>query len=50
LIEFKKSKKFVISYAEIMDEHSYYVASVSDKIYLNPSGEILLNGFSQQVF
>ncbi|OYU95825.1 MAG: signal peptide peptidase SppA [Bacteroidetes bacterium B1(2017)] len=50
LIEFKKSKKFIISYAEIMDEHSYYVASVSDKIYLNPSGEMLLNGFSQQVF
>jgi protease-4 len=50
LIEFKKTKKFIISYAEIMDEHSYYVASVSDKIYLNPSGEILLNGFSQQVF
>ncbi|MCF8427703.1 MAG: signal peptide peptidase SppA [Bacteroidia bacterium] len=50
LIEFKKSGKFIISYAEIMDEHSYYVASVSDKIYLNPSGELLLNGFSQQVF
>ena len=50
LIKFKKSGKFIISYAEIMDEHSYYVASVSDKIYLNPSGEILLNGFSQQVF
>jgi protease-4 len=50
LIKFKKSGKFIISYAEIMDEHSYYVASISDKIYLNPSGEILLNGFSQQVF
>lgn len=50
LIEFKKSGKFIVAYAEIMDEHSYYVASVSDKIYLNPAGEILLNGFSQQVF
>ena len=50
LIEFKKSKKFIYAYAEIMDEHSYYVASVSDKIFLNPSGELLLNGFSQQVF
>ncbi len=50
LIAFKKTGKFIISYAEIMDEHSYYVASVADKIYLNPSGEILLNGFSQQVF
>ncbi|MCE2741650.1 MAG: signal peptide peptidase SppA [Sphingobacteriales bacterium] len=49
LIDFKKSGKFIIAYAEIMDEHSYYVASVADKIYLNPTGEILLNGFSQQV-
>lgn len=50
LIEFKKTKKFIIAYAEVMDEHSYYVASVADKIYLNPSGEIILNGFVQQVF
>ena len=49
LIDFKTSGKFIIAYAEIMDEHSYYVASVADKIYLNPTGEILLNGFSQQV-
>lgn len=49
LIQFKKSGKFIIAYAEIMDEHSYYVASVADKVYLNPTGEILLNGFSQQV-
>ncbi|MDP1728347.1 MAG: signal peptide peptidase SppA [Bacteroidota bacterium] len=50
LIKFKKSKKFIYAYAELMDEHSYYVASVADRIYLNPSGDILLNGFSQQVF
>lgn len=50
LIDFKKSGKFIIAYAEIMDEHSYYVAAVADKVYLNPTGEILLNGFSQQVF
>ena len=50
LIDFKKSGKFIVAYAEIMDEHSYYVASVADRVYLNPNGEILLNGFSQQVF
>jgi protease-4 len=49
LINFKKSGKFIIAYGEYMDEHAYYVASVSDKVFLNPSGEILLNGFSQQV-
>ncbi|MFN4083226.1 MAG: signal peptide peptidase SppA [Bacteroidia bacterium] len=50
LIAFKtNSGKFIIAYGEFMDEHSYYVASVADKIYLNPAGQILLNGFSSQV-
>jgi protease-4 len=46
LIEFKKSKKFIIAYGEMIEEHAYYVASVADKIYLNPSGELLIDGFS----
>jgi protease IV len=49
LIEFKKSKKFIVAYAEMMDEHGYYLASTADKIYINPSGELLLNGMSSQV-
>ncbi len=49
LIKFKKSGKFIYAYGEYMDEHAYYVASISDKIFLNPAGELLLNGFSQQV-
>lgn len=46
LIEFKKSNKFVIAYGEMMEEHSYYLASVADEIYLNPAGELLIDGFS----
>jgi protease-4 len=46
LIEFRKSKKFVIAYGEVIDEHGYYIASVADKVYMNPSGIILLDGFS----
>jgi protease-4 len=46
LIEFKKSKKFIIAYGEIYTQGSYYIASVADKIYLNPSGDMLFNGFS----
>ncbi len=46
LLDFKKSKKFIVAYGEVMEEHSYYLASVADKIYLNPSGELLINGFS----
>jgi protease IV len=46
LIAFKKSKKFVIAYGEVIDEHGYYIASVADEVYMNPSGFILLDGFS----
>ncbi len=46
LLEFKKSKKFIIAYGEMMEEHAYYLASVADKIYLNPTGDMLFNGFS----
>jgi protease-4 len=46
LQEFKKSKKFVVAYGEMMEEHSYYLASVADKIYMHPTGDMLFNGFS----
>ncbi|TAE79202.1 MAG: signal peptide peptidase SppA [Bacteroidetes bacterium] len=46
LIDFKKSKKFIIAYGEVMEEHSYYLASVADEIYINPAGELLIDGFS----
>ncbi len=46
IIEFKKSKKFVYAYGEIIEEHGYYIASVSDKVYINPTGTMLLDGFA----
>jgi protease IV len=48
LIDFKKSKKFVYSYAETMTEKAYYLASVADKIYLNPAGGMEWNGLSAE--
>ncbi|HRY34246.1 MAG TPA: signal peptide peptidase SppA [Bacteroidales bacterium] len=38
LTEFKKSGKFIVSYADYYTQLSYYLASVSDKIFLNPQG------------
>ncbi len=49
LIVFKKSKKFVIAYGELADQKSYYLCSVADKVYLNPAGELVLNGLSSDV-
>jgi protease-4 len=49
LIDFKKSGKFVVAYAEIYTQEFYYLASVADKVYINPKGIFLFRGFSQQV-
>lgn len=48
LLEFKKSKKFVVTYGESYSEKGYYLASVADKIYLNPAGGIEWNGMSAE--
>ncbi len=44
LIDFKESGKFIISYGEIYTERSYYLASVADKLALNPKGTMGLMG------
>ncbi|GAB4018681.1 signal peptide peptidase SppA [Spirosoma migulaei] len=49
LIDFKQSKKFVYAYAEGMSEKGYYLASVADKIYLNPAGELEWNGLNAEL-
>jgi protease IV len=49
LIDFKKSKKFIISYSEFYTQKSYYLASVANEIYLNPAGSMDWKGMSAQV-
>jgi protease-4 len=49
LIDFKTSGKFIIAYSEAYDQSFYYLASVADKIYLNPKGDLEFKGFSQQI-
>jgi len=49
LIDFKKSGKFVVAYAEIYTQSFYYLASVADKVYINPKGIFEFNGFSSDV-
>ena len=48
LIEFKKSGKFILSYAEAYSQSAYYLASVSDKIYMLPDGIIDIHGMASQ--
>ena len=49
LINFKKSGKFIIAYSEVYSQGSYYLASVANKVYLNPQGILELKGFSSQI-
>jgi protease-4 len=49
LIDFKTSGKFIVSYSEGYSQKAYYLASVSDKIFLNPVGSIDFKGLSGQV-
>jgi protease IV len=49
LAEFKATGKFIISYANSYDQSAYYLASLSDKIYLNPDGMILFKGLNAQI-
>lgn len=49
LKEFKKSGKFVISYSDNYSQRMYYVASVADKVYLNPAGYMSFNGLAAEM-
>lgn len=49
LIEFKKSKKFIIAYAEYYSAGAYYLASTADKIYMHPEGLIDFKGQAAQL-
>ena len=48
LISFKESGKFIISYAESYSQSAYYLASVSDNIYMLPDGVLDIHGLASQ--
>ena len=49
LIEFKDSGKFIACYGETYSQSAYYLASVADKIWLNPEGMLDLHGMASQI-
>jgi protease IV len=49
LVDFKKSGKFIVAYADIYTHSNYYLASTADKILLNPSGVIEFQGLSAEI-
>ena len=45
LVDFKKSGKWIVAYGDQYTQSTYYLASVADKVWLNPSGMIDWRGF-----
>jgi len=49
LLQFKKSGKFIISYSDDYTQRAYYLATVADKVYLNPQGCVGIKGLAAEL-
>ncbi len=49
LLKFKESGKWIMSYSEDYGQASYYLASLSNEIYVNPEGSLTFKGLSSQL-
>ena len=49
LLAFKKSGKFIYAYSDVFAQNGYYLASVADKIILNPTGSLDFKGYAMQI-
>ena len=48
LAEFRKSGKWIVAYGDFYTQGAYYVASVADKVYINPKGIVDWHGIGAQ--
>ena len=48
LIDFKKSNKFIVAYAETISQKGYMMANVADQIYTHPQGGMEWVGFNYE--
>ena len=49
LSHFRKSGKFIYAFADNYTQGAYYLASVANKIYLNPEGQVALHGLAAEL-
>lgn len=49
LVDFKTSGKFVYAYGEYISESDFYLASVADSLFLNPTGAMEFNGLGVNI-
>lgn len=48
LADFRKSGKWIVAYGDFYTQGTYYVASVADKVYINPKGIVDWHGIGAQ--
>ena len=48
LADFKKSGKWIIAYGDALSQGGYYLASVANKVYVNPEGSVDWHGIASQ--
>lgn len=48
LANFKKSGKWIIAYGDALSQGGYYLASVANKVYVNPEGNVDWHGIASQ--
>lgn len=46
LLDFQKSGKWIVAYADSYTQSTYYICSVADKLYLNPQGMVDWHGLA----
>lgn len=49
LLDFKKSGKWVVAYADSYTQGDYYIASCADYLYLNPAGLVDIRGLATAI-
>ena len=49
IVDFKRSKKFVLAYGETISQKGYYIGSAANKIYCHPQGGLEFDGFSSNM-
>ena len=48
LADFRKSGKWIIAYGDTYTQGAYYLASVADKVYINPEGSVDWHGIASE--
>jgi protease-4 len=49
LVDFKESGKFIVAYGDYYGQGTYYLASVADKVIMNPKGHLDWHGLAANI-